>query len=195
MKRQKIRSSRAHPDEETRLICRFQQGDPAAFAELYEQYLPAITAYLRRTNDNRISSEDLAQEVFARIWQGRKRFRRDSNFATYAISIAKNVLREEQRSRRQKGSGHENTERASDIPSAAVGPLAVLAYWELLDATEQVKSALSEKQRQALELMISSDISAKKAAEQVGCSYDAFRQRLRDARRHLAQMLKKSGWS
>ncbi|MHC5019251.1 MAG: RNA polymerase sigma factor, partial [Planctomycetota bacterium] len=78
-------------DPDTQLMARFQQGDDGAFTELVErnqQRVMNIAArYVGRTTD----TEDLAQEVFLRVYRHRKRWTPTAKFTTWLFQITVNL--------------------------------------------------------------------------------------------------------
>lgn len=72
------------------------RGDRAAYGRLYREYFPVVTDYISKLDGQSNSPEDLAQEVFGRVWQSRTRYRLDSAVRTYLFGVAKNVLPENQ---------------------------------------------------------------------------------------------------
>ncbi|MCD6552780.1 MAG: hypothetical protein J7M16_02080 [Anaerolineae bacterium] len=52
------------PSDEAQLIQRAQQGNPAAFAEIYDQYQPAVYRYIYYRVGDTATAEDLTSEVF-----------------------------------------------------------------------------------------------------------------------------------
>ncbi|MDY6875123.1 MAG: sigma-70 family RNA polymerase sigma factor [Chloroflexota bacterium] len=54
-------------NDEARLIQRAKEGDPAAFAEIYDQHQPAVYRYIFYRVDDVATAEDLTSEVFVRL--------------------------------------------------------------------------------------------------------------------------------
>ncbi|HHH41505.1 MAG TPA: hypothetical protein ENK56_05825, partial [Chloroflexi bacterium] len=54
-------------EREARLVRRAQQGDPEAFAELYERYQPTIYTYIFYRVGDAEAAEDLTADVFVRL--------------------------------------------------------------------------------------------------------------------------------
>lgn len=77
-------------DEEA-LIKRLQQGDSAAFMELYNYYHPAIYNFILRIIKNPVITEDLLQEVFIKIWSVRERIQPGLSFQAYLYRISRNA--------------------------------------------------------------------------------------------------------
>lgn len=75
-------------DEQTRA---FVEGDPAAFQHLCELYGCQIVAYLRNRCRDPQSADDIAQEVWLKVWKARADFTNDS-FRGWVFQIAKRTL-------------------------------------------------------------------------------------------------------
>jgi len=56
------------------LVTRSRRGDPRALAELYRRHAPTLLAYLERILRERAEAEDVLQETYLRIFQGRGRY-------------------------------------------------------------------------------------------------------------------------
>jgi len=189
-KSDRINSTQAYLDEDTRLMLRVATGDHLAYERLYKRYLRVVIDYIASLEGHRAPVEDLTQEVFARLWQNRRLFGTDSSVKTYMLAIAKNVLREQRRRIRHQVVIHRSF-RAGCASNCSCEPGETLGQRELAEAIEWAKCELSDKQGQALELAVNSSISLAEAARQAGLSDSAFRQRLHDAKKHLVKLLGK----
>ncbi|MCY2954567.1 MAG: sigma-70 family RNA polymerase sigma factor [Planctomycetota bacterium] len=158
-------------------------GDVQAFKALYEAYFSRIVSFLSRYGCSGV--EDMAQEVFVRVWEHRDRFAGRSGTKTYLMGITRNVLRE---SRRQSGRwpvscdsgvlGKVVADDPEEQPDA-----------DLIKTLEQAKVYLSPNQLQAIELVYHSQIKPAEAAALAGCSYKAMCRRLEEARLRLREVL------
>jgi RNA polymerase sigma factor (sigma-70 family) len=92
-----------HADD-VALIKRFSKGDPGAFQDLVDQYKDLVHSVIRQTVPETNQAEDLAQEVFVRIYRGLDGFRGQSRLSSWIWRIAYRVcLSEIERIRREKG--------------------------------------------------------------------------------------------
>src|SRR5260370_10349562 len=82
-------------------MLRVQGGETAAFANLVEHYWPQVFGRFYRRLGDRQEAEDLAQDVFLRLYRYRQRYQPRAKFATWVFHIAQNVLRNALRSRRR----------------------------------------------------------------------------------------------
>jgi RNA polymerase sigma-70 factor (ECF subfamily) len=182
----------ASSDEDTQLMVLAAGGDAAAFARLYKKYVPIITAYITSRNGRHRSVEDLTQEVFARLWQNRRQFRKDSIFKNYLYGIARNVLSDESK-RLAKQVSIENEvllKHSSVVPEGAWEPDERLCRGEIRQAAEQAISKLCPPQQQAIRIFyFDGPASVESMANRANCSVEAFRSRLRRAHGRLQKLL------
>jgi RNA polymerase sigma-70 factor (ECF subfamily) len=73
------------------LIERCRRGDDSAFAELVDRYKDLVFALIARTVQDRSRAEDLAQDVFLRIYRGLPYFRGEARLSTWIYRIVVNV--------------------------------------------------------------------------------------------------------
>src|SRR5439155_26349783 len=89
-------------DPEVGLMLRVQRDEPGAFAELVEAYWARVFGRFMRWLGDRQEAEDLAQDVFLRLYRARKRYQPRAKLATWVFFIARNVGRNALRRRRRK---------------------------------------------------------------------------------------------
>lgn len=176
-------------NNDTYLMSRAKDGDAVAFGMLYIKYRSALIDYLTAIGNVDGRSEDFAHDVFVRIWENRHSFRGDSAFRTYMLSIARNAVCERNRRIKREDVAYRQLVLISNRRSEPDAE-AVLLQAERMKSIEESMSKLPEKQRQALELTVGQDISPELAAAQAGCSRDAYRRRIHDARKHLRRLLR-----
>ena len=80
---------------EADLVRRCQQGDEGAFRELVEQYKDLVFALVSRSVRDRAHAEDLAQEVFLRVYRGLPYFRGEARLSTWLYRIVVNLCAQE----------------------------------------------------------------------------------------------------
>ena len=89
-------------DQDQALISRIKAGDERAFAELVNQYKGMVLNLVARMSGKVESAEDLAQEVFVRVWKGIDSFRGDCRLSTWVYRIALNLAIAESKSARSR---------------------------------------------------------------------------------------------
>lgn len=135
--------------------------DPDAFAVIYERYVDIVYSTALRVLGEEQMAEDVAQDVFVRLWRRPEAFVAErGRFLSWILSVARNRAVDELRSqgrRRKRETQAVSTvgdEYSTDVPSDsdATNPLAAA---ELHEAQVRVRAALGDipvEQRRALEL-------------------------------------------
>ena len=78
-------------DEDSKLVARTQEGDPAAFDELVVKYSPRLYGLIYNMTSNHEDTNDLLQDVFSKAYKSIRGFRGKSSFYTWIHSIAVNM--------------------------------------------------------------------------------------------------------
>src|SRR5512144_1136113 len=89
-------------DPDVRIMLRVRQDDESAFAELVELYHHRLVTVMHHLVGNVDEAEDLAQEVFLRVYRGRKKYHPRAKFSTWLFTIANNLAINALRSRQRK---------------------------------------------------------------------------------------------
>ena len=79
----------ANPSDEE-LMSRLQAGEDAALAPLMLRWEVPVKRFIFRLIGNTADAEDLAQEVFVRVYTKRASYRVGAKFSTWCFSIAAN---------------------------------------------------------------------------------------------------------
>jgi RNA polymerase sigma-70 factor (ECF subfamily) len=87
------------------LMLRVRDGDAASFEVLLRRYRLPLVGYFRRMVRDQAMAEDLAQEVFLRVYKSRERYQPDARFTTWLYRIATNLALNAIRDRRDEVSG------------------------------------------------------------------------------------------
>jgi RNA polymerase sigma-70 factor (ECF subfamily) len=85
------------------LISRAAGGDPAAFQVLVEQHRSMVYRVAYQFAGNHYDAEDIAQDVFIKVYRSLPRFRQDSQFTSWIYRIAMNACIDHRR--RQMSAG------------------------------------------------------------------------------------------
>jgi RNA polymerase sigma-70 factor (ECF subfamily) len=86
-------------DTDSALVRAAADGDGEAFETLVRRYQSRILSLARGLTGNAADAEDLAQEVFVRVYRSLRKFRGESSFRTWLYAVAVNATRSH-RSRR-----------------------------------------------------------------------------------------------
>jgi len=138
------------------LMARAGEGDHRAFRELVERHQHAVIGTVAKMLNDAAEAEDIAQQVFLRLWKHAKRYRPEAKFTTYLFTVTRNLVFNEsrRRSRRKEVSVEERSASShAEIPSNPDRqPDSTLLRDELQQAVDRAIAALPEAQRMAVVL-------------------------------------------
>lgn len=175
------------------LMERVAVGDESAFSDLVERHQHAVVGTIAKMLRDPIEAEDLAQQVFLRIWKHAKRWRPDAKFTTYLFTITRNLVYNEsrRRSRRKEVSADERQDEKGYEPAAETRsePDAEVARAEMHDEIDSVIASLPEAQRTAVVLYSYESLPYEEIAEVLGVSVSSVKSLLFRARSTLRDKL------
>lgn len=183
-------------DEE--LMSRLQRGEDAALARLMQHWELPVKRFIFRIVGNTAEAEDLAQEVFVRVYAKRATYRTGAKFSTWCFSIAANQAKNRLRWWRRRPTMSLNawTEAGGDnADESRAGESAShkAVRQEQIVAVQTAVAALPLNLRTALVLFEYEGQSAAEIAAALHCSSKAIESRLYRARQHLKQTLRPHG--
>jgi RNA polymerase sigma-70 factor (ECF subfamily) len=186
-------------DAGVELMLRVQRDEDGAFAELVNRYWTAIFGRFYRQLGDRQEAEDLAQDVFLRLYRARQRYQAQAKFTTWLFHIAQNVARNALRTRRRKPCIPMGTLTSPEMDGGpATRPMGRRTQetpsqpMERAEMAAVVRSAvrnLARRQRRALELFQFQDWSCGEIAERMDMTPKAARSLLYRARNQLRDSL------
>ena len=189
-------------DADQLLMKRFQAGDETAFEVLVHKYQGLVLSLCRRYLGSRASGvEDVAQEVFVRIFKARMSYEPRAKVKTWIYSITVNACLNEIRRIRSKknqsvssftavfGDGPDG-ESVTFADAASAVPGADLEEGEAAIRVRNAVDALPEQQRLALVLSKFHHCSYEEVAESMGTTIPAVKSLLTRARENLRKALR-----
>jgi RNA polymerase sigma-70 factor, ECF subfamily len=188
-------ADKAGEAEDVRLMQLVGRGDTAAFEELIERHQALVAGTVARMLGSNSDVEDIAQQVFIRVWKSAGRYVPRAKFTTWLLKITRNlVFNELRRAKRHAHTPIQADPSAEEIPlkeETHPSPDASLLEKELQSAIEEAITALPESQRMALILRRYDDLSYEEIAEILDLSVPAVKSVLFRARAELRQRLRK----
>ncbi len=185
-------------DPDIRLMLRVREDEPGAFEQLVETYQHRLVAIMHHLVGNAEEAEDLAQEVFLRVYRSRKKYRPRSKFSTWLFTIANNLALNSLRARQRKPSVPLNLTDSGPLgPRPAEhlvqdrggGPMQHVQQQELAAVIRQALEGLNERQRMAVVLNKFEDMGYAEIAQVMGLTPKAIKSLLSRARENLRQAL------
>ncbi|MEN8715791.1 MAG: sigma-70 family RNA polymerase sigma factor [Verrucomicrobiales bacterium] len=182
-------------DRDVGLMLRVKEGDNEAFELLVELHQSAVIGTVAKMLGGASEAEDIAQQVFIRIWKSAKRYQPQAKFTTWMFTITRNLVFNETRRRKRKPTvsveerEEESHQQVEDVHSTT--PDQHVLHSELERAVDDAIQALPEKQRLAVVLRRYEEMPY----DEIGCvlsmSVPAVKSLLFRARTQLKESLEK----
>jgi RNA polymerase sigma-70 factor, ECF subfamily len=181
------------------VMLQVKAGDEPAFAYLVQKYRRPMVNFMYRMAHNSAAAEDLAQEVFLRVYRSRGNYEASAKFTTWLYRIATNLAVNYARDTRHERPENtvsldvpdENTGLAMDIPDASITAEEMLVRRERLAAIRERVQALPERQRLAVVMHKYQQMDYRQIAEVLKLSESATKSLLFRAYETLREQLKK----
>lgn len=186
-------------DPDIRLMLRVRDDDPTAFAEMVELYNHRLITVLQHLLGKPEEAEDLAQEVFLRVYRARKKYRPRAKFSTWLFTIANNLALNALRSRQRRPTVPLNTRDSGPLGPRPAEQLVRerddqpgrrLQQQELAAVVRQALEQLNERQRIAVVLNKFEDMNYAEIADVMRLTTKGVKSLLSRARDNLRQVLK-----
>ena len=186
-------------DPDIRLMLRVRSDDAEAFAELVELYHQRLVTVMQHLVGKLEEAEDLAQEVFLRVYRGRKKYHPRAKFSTWLFTIANNLALNVLRARQRKPAIPLNVRNSGPLGPRPAEQLVLdrersphdrMQQQELAAIVKQALETLNERQRVAVVLNKFEDMNYAEIAEVMGLTTKAVKSLLSRARDNLRIVLK-----
>jgi len=173
------------------------EGDTESFGELVRLHQGSVINYFYRYTRNIETARELSQEVFLRIYNARKRYRPTAKFTTYLFRVAHNLAINSVIAKKRPVlvPTHTNDPDVADpvIASEADTPEEAALAAEETRFIEESLGRLTERERSALVMKYTLDMTYAEIAEATGDTESAVDSLLMRAKRKLKRELKKRG--
>jgi RNA polymerase sigma-70 factor, ECF subfamily len=177
------------------LMLDVKAGDESSFALLLQKYRSPLVNFLYRMVRDTATAEDLAQEVFLRVYRARKQYSPSAKFTTWLFRIATNLALNSVRDNR-----HHQLDVSLDVPAEEdqaptelpARELRIDEYMVERDRSEFIRktiAALPEKQRVAVLLHKYEEMDYGEIAKILDCSESALKSLLFRAYENLRVQL------
>ncbi len=186
---------RALNDKNVALMIRVRGGDMKAFEELVEIHQGPVVGTVAKMLGGASEAEDIAQQVFVRVWKSAGRYEPTAKFTTWLFTITRNLVFNETRRRKRKPTvsveeREEETHRVVEDVQAT-SPAQDLLHAELEEAVNQSIQDLPEKQRLAVVLRRYEEMPYEEIAGVLSMSVPAVKSLLFRARVQLKEALQR----
>ncbi|MFM8979860.1 MAG: RNA polymerase sigma factor [Planctomycetia bacterium] len=194
-------------DEDADWMRRVAADEPRAFETLVARTLPRLLGFLRRLGADPASAEDLAQEVYLKVYRARAAWQPRARFTTYLFHLARNQFIDAYRQRRSAppsvsadaarpgpaGGEDAGASLASTLPGREAGPGEGLAAGELQAALAEVLEGLDPLPREAFVLAHVCALPYDQIAEVLGVPVGTVKSRVHHATQAVREGLRRRG--
>lgn len=186
-------------DPDVQLMLRVKDGDDSAFAQIVERYQNRLIGIFTNMFADNALAEDLAQEVFLRIYRAKQGYEPTAKLSTWIFQIANNLA---SNSRRSKGRKKEVQFKVSNsgsqpvllgensvVEKSGLMPTRQLDNAELMERVQVAILELNERQRMAVLLHRFEGMSYADIGAAMELSPQAVKSLLSRARENLREIL------
>jgi RNA polymerase sigma-70 factor (ECF subfamily) len=175
-----IGAAAAALDYDAELMLRVREGDGASFGVLLDKHRSSVVHFLYRMVQNHAVAEELAQDVFLRVYRSRSTYEPTAKFTTWlfriATHLALNALRDGKNERLQERLDDDS----SDMPVRQVSDRRPsieqsMVYRARLDEVRRAIKTLPEKQRAAVLMHKYEEMEYSQIATVLSCSESAVK--------------------
>lgn len=175
---------------------RVKRGDADAFQQLVEAHQYRVIGTIAKMLGDEMDAEDLAQQVFIRVWRSAPRYEPTAKFTTWLFKITRNLVFNELRRRRRHGTQSLDADGDDEHPpiqaadTASKAPDTAMLDAEMQTAIQAAIDQLPEMQRMAIVLRRYDEFSYEEIAEILSLSVPAVKSVLFRARTELREKLR-----
>jgi RNA polymerase sigma-70 factor, ECF subfamily len=188
----------AGTDSDAEVMLRAKAGDQSAFEYLVQKYRRPMVSFMYRMARNAAAAEDLAQEVFLRVYRSRESYEASAKFTTWLYRIATNLAVNHTRDTRHErpevqvslDEPDEELGTTLEVPDGALNAEQAMVRRERMLAIRKKVEALPEQQRLAVIMHKYQQMDYKQIAEVLKKSESATKSLLFRAYETLREQLK-----
>jgi len=186
-------------EEDGRLVERCLKGDEKAYEELLRTYRTSVFSICLRMVRNRATAEDIAQEVFIKVFAALNRYDPAYPFASWLNRITSNLCIDHLRREKDRtlsldqpiGGGDDDL--LIQVPSPAAGPDREMESGEMMAILEEAMGSLPEHYRIIVILRHQEQLSYEEISDTLGIPLGTVKARIHRARNMIVEHFRKRG--
>lgn len=168
-------------ERDAELMLRVREGDTTSFALLLERHRGPVIHFLYRMIQNQAVAEELAQEVFLRVYRSRATYEPTAKFTTWlfriATHLALNWIRDQKNEKGQESLDQELNDGGAvrQVPDRQLNIEQMLLREARMEEVRRAIAMLPEKQRAAVLMHKYQDMEYSQIAKVLSCSESAVK--------------------
>ncbi|MCC8425948.1 RNA polymerase sigma factor [Mucilaginibacter sp. UR6-11] len=170
------------------LVALLQQGDHAAFTEIYDRYNGLLYVFAYKRLHDREEARDVIHELFLHFWTGHQDLFLTNNLSAYLYTATRNRIINVV-TRQKVASRYIDSFQSYLDQSPAAGTDYLVRYNELNEFIEHEIAALPERIRLVFELSRKTNLTRKEIAEKLGVSEETVKSQMHSALKALKTKL------
>ncbi len=186
-------------DPDVRLMLQVRDGNAGAFESLVARHQNKLVTVLSHLVHNRSLAEDLAQDVFLRVYRARERYVPTAKFSTWLYTITHNVASNAMRKASRRKEVNLKSSPSGSMPvtpldtmakaKSSLMPTREIARTEVSVIVREAIQKLGDRQRMAMLLSRFEGMSYQEIADTMELSTQAVKSLLSRARGNLRDIL------
>jgi RNA polymerase sigma-70 factor (ECF subfamily) len=188
------------PDDDAALMVQVARGDRAAFARLFDRHQGAVVRLCARLVGDLAVAEELAQDVFVKVYRGADRYQPTARFTTWLFRVATNHCLNELRRPARKAErlaaaprGDEDGPSLLDALPGGASPIEALEAREVEAALKRALADMSDRERAAFSLCRFEGLAYREVAEALEATEAAVKSLIHRASVRVVQHLEALG--
>ena len=183
----------ASPDDIEALIQRCLRGDQAAWERIVRLHWRRVFNVAYKFVGKHDEAEDLAQDIFIKIFKSLGTYDRRANFQTWLVSVSRNLCIDHYRSVRKERQTIDRDVDANELTPAAAepGPIAALEQRDRITLLREALASLPDTLRTAVVMRDIQELSYQEIAERLTLPEGTVKSRINRGRNELARQIRR----
>ena len=173
------------PSDERSLVLRLIEGEEDAFCELYAAYKNRLIYFAMRFLKSREYAEDIFQDAFTIVWQGRRFINPDASFSAYLYTIVRNRILNQLRDRSEEQILSQAVNYTNETRDEIIAN-------DLRQFISCALQQLTPRQREIFEMSREQQMSHREIAEVLGISVNTVQESISISLKTLRAYLEKN---
>lgn len=162
--------------DERKLVLRLIEGDEDAFCELYAAYKNRLLYFAMKFVKSREFAEDIFQDAFTVVWQGRRFINPDASFSSYLYTIVRNRILNQIRDMTNEDQLKEQI--LSQAVDATNDTKSEILLNDLKEIIGRALEQLTPRQREVFKMSRDQQMSHKEIADALGVSVNTVQEHI-----------------